>query len=288
MAHTNEIMGYEVLSTLGHGARSTIYSVRGPDRKIYALKHVIRSKPSDQRFIEQAIREHEVASRFLYPSIRRSYKLIRRRWFIRTREVCVLMEMVDGQSLELHPVADVLEVCKIAKEVANGLREMHDAGYVHADIKPNNIMVTGQRQVKIIDFGQSCPIGTIKERIQGTPDYIAPEQVLRKRITPKTDMFNFGATFYWVLTRHHVPTLIPRGEAGVDPKPSTMHCQPPRELNPAVPPALSSLVMNCVDNDPEQRPESMDIVIERLDLAIAQLGRDFTSDAPPQAPPRAR
>ncbi|MCX5660505.1 MAG: serine/threonine-protein kinase [Planctomycetota bacterium] len=293
MAHFTEIVGYEVLSTLGHGARSTIYAVRGEDRKTYALKHVIRGKPSDQRFLEQAICEHEVASRFLYPSIRRSYKLIRRRRFIRTTEICVVMEYVDGPSLEQYVIPDILDLCKLAKEVAGGLREMHDAGFVHADIKPNNILVTPDHHVKIIDFGQSCPIGTIKERIQGTPDYIAPEQVLRKRITPQTDMFNFGATLYWLLTRHHVPTLIPRGEAGVDPKPASMRCPVPRDINPAVPPALSSLVMSCVDNDRDQRPESMDIVIDRLDLAIAQMGRDASGEAihppgPPQHPPSPR
>ena len=66
---------------------------------------------------------------------------------------------------------------------------------------------------KVIDLGQSCPIGTVKPRIQGTPDYIAPEQVHRRPITPLTDVYNFGATMYWVLTRQHVPTALAKGDS---------------------------------------------------------------------------
>ena len=66
--------------------------------------------------------------------------------------------------------------------------------------------------LKIIDLGQSCKLGAIKSRIQGTPDYIAPEQVLRKHISHRTDIFNLGATMYWALTGKNVPTLIPKNE----------------------------------------------------------------------------
>ena len=52
----------------------------------------------------------------------------------------------------------------------------------------------------MIDYGQSCRIGTIKERIQGTPDYIAPEQVARRPVSVATDVFNLGASLYWALT----------------------------------------------------------------------------------------
>ena len=149
---------------------------------------------------------------------------------------------------------------------------MHKAGYVHADIKPNNIMITGDNHVKIIDFGQSCPIGTVKERIQGTPDYIAPEQVQRRSIIPQTDVFNLGATMYWLLTQKHVPTLIPKGNAGISLRTEDA-CKPPIELNPDVPPALSSLVMDCIHTDAPQRPDNMALVSDRLDIAAKQFKR---------------
>jgi serine/threonine-protein kinase len=149
---------------------------------------------------------------------------------------------------------------------------MHKAGYVHADIKPNNIMITGEGHVKIIDYGQSCPIGTVKERIQGTPDYIAPEQVQRRSIIPQTDVFNLGATMYWLLTQKHVPTLIPKGKAGISLRTEDT-CKAPMELNPDVPPALSSLVMDCIHTDAPQRPETMALVSDRLDIAAKQFNR---------------
>ena len=234
MAEFSEILGYEVLATLGVGARSTIYAVKNGKNELYALKRVVKSSPSDQRFMDQAILEHEVAQKFDHPTLRKSIKLIRQRNFIRTSEVLVLMEMVDGYTLEKHQPETLAELCHICKEVAQGLGVMHKAGYVHADIKPNNIMLNDAGQVKIIDFGQSCPIGTVKERIQGTPDYIAPEQVHRRSIIPQTDVFNLGATMYWLLTQKHVPTLIPKGAAGISLR-TEDSCKTPMELNPTCP-----------------------------------------------------
>ncbi|GAB4110348.1 MAG: hypothetical protein Kow00105_19110 [Phycisphaeraceae bacterium] len=272
MAEISEIAGYEVLATLGVGARSTIYAVKDSKNAVYALKRVVKSSPSDDRFLAQAILEHEVAQKFDHPTLRKSLKLIKQRSFIRTTEVLVLMEMVDGVTLEKYQAKDLAELCRIFIEVANGLGVMHKAGYVHADIKPNNIMITGEQHVKLIDFGQSCPIGTVKERIQGTPDYIAPEQVQRRSIVPQTDVFNLGATMYWLLTKKHVPTLIPKGKAGISLRTEDT-CQPPIELNPEVPPALSSLVMDCIHTDPPQRPENMALVADRLEIAAKQYER---------------
>ena len=73
---------------------------------------------------------------------------------------------------------------------------MHAMGYAHCDIKPNNILRNDQGDVKVIDFGQACKIGTIKQRIEGTPDYIAPEQVARRPISAQTDIYNLGALLF--------------------------------------------------------------------------------------------
>ena len=278
MAEFSEIAGYEVLATLGVGARSTIYAVKDGKSEVFALKRVVKSSPSDERFMAQAILEHEVAQKFDHPTLRKSIKLIRQRNFIRTSEVLVLMEMVDGYTLEKHQPETLGVLCSICRDVAQGLGVMHKAGYVHADIKPNNIMITGDNHVKIIDFGQSCPIGTVKERIQGTPDYIAPEQVQRRSIIPQTDVFNLGATMYWLLTRKHVPTLIPKGGAGISLRTEDT-CRPPIELNPDVPPALSSLVMDCIHTEAPQRPETMALVADRLEIAAKQYERREQNNA---------
>ncbi len=269
-------LGLEILDTLGHGARSTIYLVREKSTtNRYALKRVIRNSSADQRFMDQATLEHDVAQQFNHPSLRKSYKVYRQKRFFRTREVLVLMEAVVGQTLEQRRPRKMLEVCRIFQDTAIALGVMHRAGYVHADIKPNNILVTDQDMVKIIDFGQSCPTGTRKERIQGTPDYIAPEQVKRDHITPKTDVFNLAATMYFVLTAQHVPTLIPKGSPGISLVDKLSHqCPSPIELNPDVPPALSSLIMNCLEPEPRERPESMTRLYERLEMAIGQVNSE--------------
>lgn len=295
MAEFHEIAGYEVLSTLGFGARSTIYSVRDPKAGgCYALKRVVKSSPSDQRYLDQAIAEHDIASRFDHATLRKSLKLIKQREFIRVSEVLVLMELVEGKTLEHYQPQSLLELVHICRQVADGLQAMHELNFVHADIKPNNIMLASKGEkggeIKIIDFGQSCPIGTQKERIQGTPDYIAPEQVLRKAITPQTDVFNLGATMYWLLTGKHVPTLIPKKGVGVqlrvDDKVMT-----PAEINAEVPPALSSLVMDCVEKQPRNRPSNMGEVVNRLEIAGAQIARrgsdaDRASDTSSDQPAR--
>ena len=276
MALARDILGYDVIGTLGYGARSTIFVVKDKENQLFALKRVIKNTPADQRFLDQAVHEFEVCRRFNHPSLRKGHKLIRRRKLIRTTEVIVLMEMVDGLTLEQLRPKRMLHICRIFEDTAIALGVMHRGGWVHADIKPSNILVTGRDMVKIIDMGQSCRTGTRKERIQGTPDYIAPEQVERKEITPKTDVFNLGATMYWLLTGQHVPTLIPKDKPGTALR-QAPSCPPPREVNDKVPPALSSLVMQCVESNPRERPASMTQVYERLELSISQMSPE---DAP--------
>ena len=264
------------MATLGYGARSTIFAIKDEKSRVYALKRVRRRNENDQRFIDQAILEHEVSSKFNHPNLRKSHKLIRNRQLLRVHEVVVLMEMVDGVTMEHYELHDMVGLCRLFQQTAQGLGAMHDAKYVHADVKPNNLLLTDDHRIKIIDFGQSCPINTIKERIQGTPDYIAPEQVLRRRITPQTDLFNLGATMYWLLTRQHVPTLISKKGGAIS---GLRECPAPVEVNQAVPTALSSLVMQCIQIEPRDRPKSMSDLHDRLELAIAQFSRKSSIDS---------
>ena len=275
MAEFHQIAGYDVVGTLGQGAASTLYSVRDKVGQVYCLKRVVKKSPSEQRYIDQAVSEYEIAKHFDSPLLRKVHKLIRQRALIRTSEVLVVMELIEGRTLETIKFKGMFGYCQVFHAAAKGLQHMHEKGFVHADIKPNNIMVNAAGQVKLIDFGQSCKAGTIKQRIQGTPDYIAPEQVQRKAITNKTDLFNLGATMYWLLTGSHVPTLIPKKEAGLAIR-SEDHgrsLRPPIEVNPECPPALSNLVIECVATNPADRPAHMQAVIDRLEIAAKQAKR---------------
>jgi len=270
-----KLAGYSVLAEIGRGAASIIYLVQDPKTKrIYALKHVEKHDPKDQRFLDQAILEYEVASKVNHPTIRSIDKLIKtRERLISLKEVFLVMEYVDGVSIERHPPATFEQAMETFKQTAAGLAAMHRAGFVHADMKPQNIVITDSGLVKVIDLGQSCRIGAVKERIQGTPDYIAPEQVHRRAITPRTDIYNLGATMYWVVTGRNIPTALPKGESLVGslddqfiekPRPAIL-------LNPRTPEKLSDLISACVEVDPEARPASMDDVFHRLDLIHAIL-----------------
>ena len=278
MAEFHQIAGFDVVATLGEGAASKLYRVRDKHSKEFCLKRVVKNGPSEQRFIDQAVAEYEVAKQIDSPLIRKVHKLIRQRALLRTSEVLVLMELVEGRTLETVKFKGMVGYCKLFHAAAKGLQVMHEAGYVHADIKPNNIMVTSDGMVKLIDFGQSCKNGTVKERIQGTPDYIAPEQVKRQPITPKTDLFNLGATMYWLLTGQRVPTMMPRKDRGEMVELRTEEAEkqplaPPIELVPQCPPALSNLILECVAKDPVDRPAHMQEVMDRVEIAAGQATR---------------
>jgi len=263
-----KLLHYDVLERLGEGARSVIYAVSDPvTKQVYALKHVKREDPKDIRFVEQMEAEFEISRQFTHPNLRRSYDLkIVKTLLVKVTEAFLVMELFDGKPLDVRPPKSVIEAIDTFVQAAQGIQAMHTMGYVHCDIKPNNILRNEAGQVKVIDFGQSCKIGTIKERIQGTPDYIAPEQVKRKPVSHKTDIFNLGATIYWALTGKNIPTLYTAGQGEhafvVDDRIET-----PSELNPTVPQALSNLVMECIASKPEKRPAGLDQVISRLELA---------------------
>lgn len=274
MSHADRIAGYDVLAVLGYGASSTIYAVKRPrDGQVFALKRVIKNSNDDQKFVTQATNEFQIATQVDHPVVRKCFKLKRRRQLLILTEVFLLMELIDGRNLVQQRPAHLADLLRVFAKVADGLAAVHKAGFVHADIKPNNILVTADDEVKVIDLGQSCPIGTVKNRIQGTPDYIAPEQVKRRPLTARTDVFNFGATMYWCVTDHHVPTLIPKADNEIGLK-QDIQLKPPIELNANLPIGFSNLILDCLKYRPEERPDSMTEIRSRLDVALHKLDRE--------------
>ncbi|MCA9293488.1 MAG: serine/threonine protein kinase [Phycisphaerales bacterium] len=270
------LAGFDVLAKVGEGAASFVYVVMDPKTKqIKALKHVIKHDKKDQRFLDQAESEYNVAQKVKSQHIRNIERIIKtREKLISVRELFLVMEYVDGVSLERLPPDSVEQAIQFFIQAAEGLGHMHRCGFVHADMKPNNIIRMSDGTVKIIDLGQACAIGTKKERIQGTPDYIAPEQVHRREITPATDIYNLGATMYWVLTKKNIPTAMSgKGDSLVEGLDGAMIARPKpaHEINGKVPPALSELINDCVEPEPENRPATMDAVMERLGRVLREM-----------------
>ena len=276
------LFGYEVVDFIGEGAGSRIFAAAHPDTKqIYALKYVVPKTDKDHRFIEQLEAEYEVGRQVKHPGLRRSIEIkVARSLFRKVTEAALVMELFDGVSLEARLPKAVPQLVHIFIQTADALGALHALGYVHCDLKPNNILVDPSRNVKVIDLGQAAKIGTAKSRIQGTPDYIAPEQVKCLPVTVQTDVFNLGATMYWCLCGKKLPTLfnIKKSENSflVDTAIAS-----PRDCNPMVPEQLSNLVMECVRTSPARRPADMAELSRRLEI-ILHVMRKEQRDATPQ------
>jgi serine/threonine-protein kinase len=188
-------------------------------------------------------------------------------------EAVLVMELFDGTPLEVSLPRAMTAMVDVFIETGRALEALHLNGFVHCDLKPNNIMVGRDGKVKVIDLGQACPIETKKTRIQGTPDYIAPEQVKCLPVTIRTDIYNLGATMYWALSGRKMPTLftIAKGENSIL---SDDLMAAPHMVNPLVPENLSSFVMECVRINPRKRPADMGEVVRRLEIINHGIRRD--------------
>jgi len=262
------LFGYEVLERIGEGAASTIYAVSDPRTKqLFALKHVVRKTEKDIRYIDQVENEYNVSKQFRHPALRRSFdfKTSRKGIFGPVTEAALVMELVHGHPINERLTTEIGPIVECFIQTANALQSMHMLKLVHCDLKPNNIMLDAKGTVKVIDFGQACPIGTEKPRVQGTPDFISPEQVRLRPVTIRTDVYNFGATLYWALARQRVPTLytIAKGEKQVL---KEQQYPKPMDVNPSVPERLSRIVMECVRYRPSERPPGMQEVLDILEM----------------------
>ncbi len=272
-----DIAGYRILAKIGEGAASVLYAVQdAKSKQVWALKHVSKLTDKDQRFLDQVQVEYSVGSKLHHPNIRAMHRMIKHRKMFKVCAVSLIMELVDAQTLEHNLPKTYSDAVRVFHEVALGLAHMHGRGFVHADMKPSNVLITEEKHVKIIDLGQACPIGTVKKRIQGTPGYMAPEQAHRQTITPKTDIYNFGAMMYWVLVRDVIPTALPPKDDASSLYSGALDTSqveapiPPHVKNPRIHPLLSKQILDCVQLHPDDRPESMEFVATRLEL-IADL-----------------
>jgi serine/threonine protein kinase len=154
-------------------------------------------------------------------------------------------------------------------QLGHAVAALHAAGYVHCDLKPHNLLVDETGHLRLIDLGQTCPVGTIKTRIQGTPEYMAPEQLRCLSVSFKTDVFGFGATAYKLLTGVSLPTLFTTGR-----KTNSFllddTIRPPIALAPHVPQELSDLVMACVKTAADKRPTLTEALAR-----LAEIQRDY-------------
>jgi len=266
-----DIPNYRLVEKLGEGANSAIYRARNMrNGQDYAVKIVKIVKPEDASFVELLKAEHTIANAIDHEVVRKVYELRLLRQRLRVRGAILFMEYVNGLSMaarEFHrSLGDILA---LFIKAAEGLHAMHLAGYVHADLKPNNIMVTPEEAVKLIDLGQSAKLHEAKPRIQGTLNYIAPEQVSRKELDARTDVFGLGATLQMVLTGKAVKTELNstatiHSQSLVGRRLSTHVDESQRDGLPA---CVIRLIADCCRFDPDERIADMSALTQRFELA---------------------
>ena len=274
-------MEYRVVKPLGSGAGSAILQVRDPARgKDFALKVVKRHGPEDDIYVDQALHEFEVLPRLDHRTIPAAYDCVTKRKWFKVTGVELLMELIDGKSLADVEVRAVGQLVLIFSEIASGLRHMHSRGVYHGDLKPSNVMLSRAGAVKIIDFGTAWIKGQPKDRVQGTPQYMAPEQVTKKVVDVRTDLYNFGALMYRMLTGEYANFGVSAERDGMA-RLSTFEgnlrgikprIEPPMALNPDVPGTLNEAVLSCLELNPDARPAGAFEVKHKLKAVAKYLG----------------
>lgn len=284
MATIDRIGKHQVLATLGTGAHSTILHIRrAEDSREYALKTVSIDGKEEMKFLEQAKHEFRVAQKLDHPNLIKIYCLETvKDWLFRVKKINLLIEFVNGKTLDQVPPMPMNKLTPVAAMIAAGLVHMHRRGIFHADLKPGNIMLGKRGEVKIIDYGLAWVKGETKDRIQGTPEYMAPETVRSKTINEKTDIYNFGATLYRLVTLKLPPSLAVSTESvRMGEKAWKSMFKPVQELNANVPESLCDLIHNCMAFKPDERPERMSDVYETLKQIAEELGEPVEGGTDP-------
>jgi serine/threonine protein kinase len=262
-----KIGSFQILGTLGTGAHSTILHVRrSADGAQYALKVVPLESKDDQKFLLQAQHEFEIGQRFRHANLIKVHALeTPRDWLFRVRKCHLLIEYVNGKTLDAAPRLSLPRLVQIFTRIASGLQHMHLRGVCHADLKPNNVLLSRTGDVKIIDFGLAHVKGGSSGRVQGTPEYMAPEQAKGGTVNEHTDIYNFGATMYRLVTWRLPASAVPAaGGVVMDAKTFAAVLKPVRDFTPTAPAELCDLIHKCLAYKPQQRPDSVGDILPVL------------------------
>jgi len=279
---------YEVEELVGTGGMSSVYRAhdRLLDRKV-ALKVLHQHYSEDEDYVERFRREARAVAALSHPNI---VTVIDRgehagRQFI-------VFEYIDGENLKAliqrRGPAPVTTALELAMQIARGLSFAHQQGLVHRDVKPQNILLNGDGQAKVTDFGIARSLDvqhgmTQTGTVLGTSDYIAPEQAQGQRVDEHTDVYSLGVVLYEMLT-NEVP--FP-GENFVAVAMRHINEEPPsiRDKRPDVTPRLEAAVQCAMAKRPEDRFQTMADFCRELeaDLAEAQ-GATVVAPALPGRP----
>ena len=270
-----EVEGFRILREIGRGGMAVVYeAVQESVQRPVALKLMNPELAENQEFVRRFEREARAVGQLNHPNVVHLHDL---------REaggrLFLVLEYVEGYSLrdvldETGGRLDVPSSCHLLEKVAEGLCFVHDAGTMHRDVKPENILLGQGGTVKLSDFGLAGLIDRAAEArltrenvIMGTVDYMAPEQREDTRsVDHRADLYAFGVMAYELLTGH-----LPQGA-----------WKPAGRLVEGIDPRLDELILRCLERDPEQRLRSAREAVEVLQAV--ERDRLSVPSTPPPGP----
>jgi eukaryotic-like serine/threonine-protein kinase len=262
-----EVKGYQILELLGRGASSEVFRARHiKTRRIVALKVVRRGAANSARYFRQIENEFRIAGPWDHPNLVKLHEIVASGFLFLKFQVALSMEYVPGAPLKAGAGVTAADVISYFTQIADGMHYMHQKGYIHLDMKPQNVIVTPDKRAKIMDFGLCTKIGQYNPRLQGTPDFMAPEQMRKGWVDERTDVYNLGATIFHVLSGKSVSGVVGTGR-DVILMPAAFHT-----LNVEVPEELENLIFQCTKPSPAERPATMQRVKEQLEEIRKTLG----------------
>ncbi|MCX8109389.1 MAG: serine/threonine protein kinase [Verrucomicrobiae bacterium] len=184
-------------------------------------------------------------------------------------------EYVEGANLKLLMASNDPILSEFAGNIlidmAVGLEHVHESGYMHLDFKPENVMISRNANVRLIDFDLAMPRPQAARKLRdnpGTPAYMSPEQLQRRPVDHRADIFAFGVTAYEFLTfQKPFPGETP-AEVLARQLDRSNGFRNPSELNSTIPPVLERIVLKCLETDPDKRYPYMSVVVRELESAL--------------------
>jgi len=276
---------YQVIEELGKGGMGRVYKVF--DEKIkdkIALKLLKPEISTDEQAIERFSNELRFSRKISHRYVCRMFDLGEA-----DGAHYITMEYVSGEDLKsilrmMGPMS-AGKVVLIARQVTEGLAEAHRLGVIHRDLKPQNIMIDREGNVRIMDFGIARSLKvkglTGAGAVIGTPEYMSPEQIEGQEVDSRSDIYSLGIILYEMMTGR-VPF---EGDTflSIAVKQKTEHPQNPRELNAQIPDDLNRLILRCLEKNKEKRYQKAEDIL--ADLARIEKGIPTTEKVLPSIKP---
>jgi serine/threonine-protein kinase len=261
------IAHYELVREIGHGGMGAVYEALDTTlSRPVALKVLLPELAADPFYQLLFLREARAAANLSHPGIVTIFQAGRFRG-----QLFMAMEFVRGTSLfERMHTADPIETpqaIRIILEAAQAIHAAHNAGFVHQDIKPSNIMITTAGAVKILDFGLARPARALLEAakaatFEGTPLYASPEQIDGSPVDGRSDIFSLGIVLHELLAGGHPFIISDEATSVVAERISERDVV--RPLPQGLEPGLKTLTERMLAADPRERPSSMEEVTRIL------------------------